>query len=165
MLVVLFFDLLTQLHITFHFIYICIRYRRNQPLRIYMLRIVEYFFSGAFLDQTAVVHDADVLAHMTYNSEVVGDEQHGQIHVLLDFLHEIEAGRNRERIIRWGPRTLDLDILFYDNLTCNSRTLTIPHVDMHNRLFVLQPLVEIAPWWVHPWKGKSVSELYKELKG
>lgn len=84
---------------------------------------------------------------------------------LLDFLHEIEAGRNRERVIRWGPRTLDLDILFYDNLTCNSRTLTIPHVDMHNRLFVLQPLVEIAPWWVHPWKGKNVSELYKELKG
>ena len=84
---------------------------------------------------------------------------------LLDRLHELEAAANRERIIHWGPRTLDLDILFYDNFTCNSRTLTIPHVDMHNRLFVLQPLVEIAPWWVHPWKGKSVSELYKELKG
>ena len=84
---------------------------------------------------------------------------------LLKRLHEIEQDAHRERIVRWGPRTLDLDILFYDNFTCNSRTLTIPHVDMHNRLFVLQPLVEIAPWWVHPWKGKSVSELYKELKG
>lgn len=84
---------------------------------------------------------------------------------LLDFLHEIEAERGRERIIRWGPRTLDLDILFYDNLTRNSETLTIPHTDMHNRLFVLEPLAEIAPWWVHPWKGKSVAELYKELKG
>ena len=84
---------------------------------------------------------------------------------LLDRLHVLEQAADRKRIIHWGPRTLDLDILFYDNLTCNSRTLTIPHADMHNRLFVLQPLVEIAPWWVHPWKGKSVSELYKELKG
>lgn len=82
---------------------------------------------------------------------------------LLDRLHQMEAARNRERLIRWGPRTLDLDIIFYDNWMMNSSELTIPHTDMHNRMFVLQPMMEIAPWWVHPWKQKNIKELYEEL--
>ena len=83
---------------------------------------------------------------------------------LLDLLHGIEADQGRERIIRWGPRTLDLDIIFYDDLVLQSDRLTIPHMDMHNRLFVLQPLMEIAPGWVHPWKHKNVTELYEDLR-
>lgn len=82
---------------------------------------------------------------------------------LLSRLHQIESERKRERLIHWGPRTLDLDILLYDDLILNTRDLTIPHMDMHNRLFVLRPMMELAPWWVHPWKHKNIKELYEEL--
>ena len=82
---------------------------------------------------------------------------------LLELLHEIEkkAGRVREK--RWGPRTLDLDIIFYDDAVISERGLRIPHVDMHNRDFVLAPLSEIAPDMLHPLIKKSVAELYAEL--
>lgn len=72
------------------------------------------------------------------------------------------AGRTRE--VRWGPRTLDLDILLYDDLIFAERELTIPHPDMKNRLFVLEPLAALAPHYVHPVYGKSVGELLAELK-
>ena len=78
---------------------------------------------------------------------------------LLETLHEMEKAAGRERPLRWGPRTLDLDILFYDQLVLESKDLVIPHPDMQNRLFVLQPLAEIAPYFRHPVLGKSVREL------
>ena len=64
---------------------------------------------------------------------------------LLDRLHEIEDACGRVRTVHWGPRTLDLDILLYDDLVLNDEKLTIPHPDMKNREFVLKPLYEIAP--------------------
>lgn len=83
---------------------------------------------------------------------------------LLDFLHEIENTKDRQRQIHWGPRTLDLDILLYDDLVMNTENLIIPHADMCNRMFVLEPLCQIAPHLVHPWKHKSIMELYEEIK-
>lgn len=71
------------------------------------------------------------------------------------------AGRTRE--VRWGPRTLDLDILLYDDLILAEKELTIPHPDMKNRQFVLEPLAELAPYVVHPVYRKTVAELLKEL--
>ena len=65
--------------------------------------------------------------------------------------------------MHWGPRTLDLDILFYDHVTVNSPNLTIPHADLHNRSFVLEPLCEIAPWYQHPVLHKTVRQLYDGL--
>lgn len=82
---------------------------------------------------------------------------------LLDKLHEIEAHANRSRKIHWGPRTLDLDILMYDDLMIYSEKLVIPHIDMHNRIFVLEPLNEIAPYAIHPVSKKAVCQLYREL--
>lgn len=82
---------------------------------------------------------------------------------LLDFLHEVEAHANRERIIRWGPRTLDLDIIFYDKEVYESDTLIIPHIDMENRQFVLEPLSQLCPNFRHPVLGKTVSQLLKAL--
>ena len=84
---------------------------------------------------------------------------------LLNVLHAIEQEAGRERIIRWGPRTLDLDIIFYDDLIIEDEDLCIPHVDMQNRNFVLQPLLEIAPYKHHPCCGKTVQELYSLLLG
>ncbi len=78
---------------------------------------------------------------------------------LLDRLHEIEAAHDRERVIRWGPRTLDLDILLYEDVVMDTTDLTIPHRDMHNRDFVLKPLVQIAPYEKHPVLGKAICEL------
>lgn len=80
-------------------------------------------------------------------------------HELLDELHRIEAEAGRERLIRWGPRTLDLDILLYDDLILEDDDLCIPHVDMANRDFVLKPMKEIAPYKVHPILRKRMVEL------
>ena len=82
---------------------------------------------------------------------------------LLDFLHEVEKSENRERILRWGPRTLDLDILFFDDLILDTKELIIPHADMANRSFVLEPLAEIAPYKRHPLSRMTVKEMLDRL--
>lgn len=82
---------------------------------------------------------------------------------LLEELHRIEKAAGRERIVRWGPRTLDLDIIFYDDLISEKDSLCIPHVEMHKRKFVLEPLCEIAPYKRHPVYGKTVWELNLDL--
>lgn len=84
---------------------------------------------------------------------------------LLEMLHDIEQAAGRERLLRWGPRTLDLDILFYDRLCYESDDLVIPHPDLENRAFVLEPLCSIAPYLRHPATGKTVRELLRELEG
>lgn len=84
---------------------------------------------------------------------------------LLRFLNESEKLAGRTRDIHWGPRTLDLDILIYDDLILDSPVLTIPHADMLNRDFVLKPLNEIAPWLRHPVANKTIAQLSAELEG
>lgn len=83
---------------------------------------------------------------------------------LLDFLHEIEKAAGRERLIHWGPRTLDLDILLYDDLILHTARLSIPHLDMINRDFVLQPLAQIEPYRIHPVSGKTIIQLWKDIQ-
>lgn len=69
---------------------------------------------------------------------------------LLQVLNRIEGDAGRTRDVHWGPRTLDLDILLYGNEIIHSQNLLIPHYDMQNRRFVLEPLAEIAPYAIHP---------------
>lgn len=82
---------------------------------------------------------------------------------LLERMHEIEQEAHRERIIRWGPRTLDLDILMYDDEVLETDNLIIPHVEMHLRDFVLKPLSEIAPNKRHPIYHKTIAQLAAEV--
>ena len=82
---------------------------------------------------------------------------------LLERLHEIEQNANRERIVRWGPRTLDLDILLYDELVMDTPDLHIPHIEMHKRDFVLKPMAQIAPYVRHPVYNRTVGELLAQL--
>ncbi len=84
-------------------------------------------------------------------------------HALLIALKDIEKRFGRERGIKWGPRIIDFDILLFDKLVIDEDNLKIPHPEMHNRRFVLEPLSEIAGNLVHPVIGKTVKELLKEL--
>jgi len=82
---------------------------------------------------------------------------------LLELLQDIETKAGRERSQMWGPRTLDLDIIFYDDIVISGDTLRIPHTEAHKRDFVLMPLSEIAPNKIHPVFGKTVKELLDDL--
>jgi 2-amino-4-hydroxy-6-hydroxymethyldihydropteridine diphosphokinase len=82
---------------------------------------------------------------------------------LLETLMKIEDEIGRVRIIRWGPRVVDLDIIFYENQIINDVNLKIPHPDMQNREFVLKPICEIEPNYEHPILKKTMIELYEEL--
>ena len=83
---------------------------------------------------------------------------------LLKALHQIEQEANRVRTIHWGPRTLDLDILMYDDLVLDTPELHVPHIEMHLRDFVLIPMNQIAPWKRHPLIGKTIEEMLQNLK-
>ena len=81
---------------------------------------------------------------------------------LLDALLEVERGLGRERRERWGPRTIDLDLLLYGGETVDEPGLTVPHPSLHERRFVLEPLAELDPELVVPGRGR-VRDLLAEL--
>ncbi len=78
---------------------------------------------------------------------------------LLTELKRLETRLGRRPSIRYGPRLIDMDILFYDDLILDSPELAIPHPRLHERAFVLVPLADLAPDLAHPVLGKSVREL------
>jgi 2-amino-4-hydroxy-6-hydroxymethyldihydropteridine diphosphokinase len=82
---------------------------------------------------------------------------------LLDALLKLEKEQGRERIIRWGPRTLDLDILLFGDHRIDHPRLKVPHVEMHQRVFVLAPLMEIAPDLLIPGRNKTPAQLLDEM--
>lgn len=82
---------------------------------------------------------------------------------LLREIKKIERKLGREKTFRYGPRIIDIDIIFYDDLILKSNELTIPHPFMHKRDFVLKPLCEIAPNFVHPELKLSIKNLLEKL--
>ncbi len=82
---------------------------------------------------------------------------------LLKRLKQVEAEVGRVESFRWGPRQIDIDILFYDDLIFESESLIIPHPRLHERAFVLVPLTDIAPDFVHPILKKTIKELLAQM--
>ena len=80
---------------------------------------------------------------------------------LLDALQAIENGQGRKRLERWGPRTLDLDILLFGDRLIDEPRLKVPHYHMQERAFVLYPLAELAPADLHLADGRNLAELLK----
>ena len=82
---------------------------------------------------------------------------------LMDTLLEVEKDFKRERIIRWGPRTLDLDIIFYNDIISYDEHILIPHPRAHERQYVMKPMCDINPYYVHPIYRKRVMDISSEL--
>ena len=119
------------------------------------LIVVEEYVQGRSLKQ--------VLDEQGLLNEEQAYEIAVQLVDILVRLHQLEQAANRERIIHWGPRTLDLDILFYDQEIIDMPDLHIPHIDLHNRDFVLVPMNQIAPYLRHPVLNQTISQLLDSL--
>jgi 2-amino-4-hydroxy-6-hydroxymethyldihydropteridine diphosphokinase len=131
--------------------------------------------AGAKIAQMAGV---DVIVSSSfYESEPVGYTEQGYFlnsvlkvsttlnpQELLRGLQAIENELKRKRLFRWGPRTIDLDILFYGQEVIQEEGLVIPHERLHTRAFVLVPLKELAPDLVHPGSGKTIGEHLQVLE-
>jgi len=123
-------------------------------------------------EKCRLISSADLLETKPYGGVEQDDFVNGAFLVetlygpeeLLAFLNRLEEEAGRERLVHWGPRTLDLDIIFYEDEVIRTDRLTVPHEDMHNRSFVLLPLMQIVPQWVHPVYKRTVAELLRMLE-
>ncbi len=94
-----------------------------------------------------------------YTNAVVRFETNLRLEELFDALNSIEQGLGRRRQERWGPRRVDLDLLFYDHAVLSTGRFIVPHPRMSHRRFVLEPAAEVAAEWSHPVVGLSIGEL------
>ena len=103
-------------------------------------------------------------AHPRYLNGVVVGETSLDARELLDRLLEIEAAAGRSRPTPMAPRTLDLDLILFGDKKIEEPGLTVPHPRFRERLFVLEPLAEVAPDWIDPVTGLSVSALLQQAR-
>ena len=96
-------------------------------------------------------------------NQVIKARTHLSPPALLIKLKKIEQELGRQPVFQYGPRLIDLDILFYDDLEYKSEDLTIPHPEIATRAFVLIPLMEIAPNYIHPVSHKKISDMASQV--
>ncbi len=127
------------------------------------------------LQEVPEIHITEI--SRVYETEPVGYTEQGQFlnavarlettlgpQDVLNVFLRVEKELDRKRDIRWGPRTIDLDLLFYDQQVISSADLELPHPRLTERMFVMAPLNEISPMWVHPQYNLRVFELMDQLK-
>lgn len=152
--------------------------RRADPVRAFValgsnLGDSEDFLAGALAALARIPETRLVAASRVFETDPVSDiDQDAYLNAaclietslspwqLLDSLHEIENAARRTRTLRWGPRTLDLDLVTWGAFTCDDEQLTLPHPRAHERAFVLVPVLDIDPTWCFP-DGRQASELVK----
>lgn len=115
------------------------------------------------LYETEPVNDGAAPGDGWFLNGVVQIETQVMPHSLLAVCREIEQALGRDLDDRKGPRTLDLDILFYGNRVINEPDLDVPHPRLHQRRFVLVPMVDLAPDWTHPQLHRTMQALLDEL--
>jgi len=134
-------------------------------------RLTHIFESMRALNATAGVHVCQV-AVITETEPVGGPPQDRYLNTvvevetslapreLLRILRDVERQRGRRPSAeRWGPRPIDLDLLLYEDQVVDEEDLTVPHPRMHERRFVLEPLAQLAPQFIHPVMKQSIQEL------
>lgn len=127
-------------------------------------RGLEIVCASALYQSAALLpEDAPEVWDQPYTNQVL--EVHGEFapEELLELAKEIEGELGREALGHWGPREIDIDIIAMEDTILETEHLTIPHAEMAKRDFVLRPLKEIAPHWVHPVTKQTVSELIEAL--
>ena len=156
-----------KIHRGWHIVYVAIGSNMGEKDKYIQMGLEEL----KKLPDTHVEAVSDIIVTKPYGGVEQDDFFNGAVRIktlympeeLLVKLHEIEEKAERKRTLRWGPRTLDLDIIFYDKLVYESDTLIIPHVDMENRVFVLKPMCQLAPNFRHPLLGKTMEQLCREV--
>jgi 2-amino-4-hydroxy-6-hydroxymethyldihydropteridine diphosphokinase len=98
-----------------------------------------------------------------YLNQVIEIKTTSNAQEVLDKVLAIEIILGRQRQVKWGSRTIDIDILFYGDKVINQPGLVVPHPELHKRRFTLVPLAQIAPKFVHPVLKKDISQLKNEL--
>ncbi|MBQ0140070.1 MAG: 2-amino-4-hydroxy-6-hydroxymethyldihydropteridine diphosphokinase [Kurthia sp.] len=129
---------------------------------------VELLHQNSSIEVTKVssIYDTDPVGYEdqdVFMNLVVEVETTLSSEALLIVCQAIEQQLKRVRIIRWGPRTMDLDIILYGNEVIHTDNLIVPHPRMHERAFVLVPLAEIAPNVVQPVENTSITELLAQV--
>jgi 2-amino-4-hydroxy-6-hydroxymethyldihydropteridine diphosphokinase len=104
-----------------------------------------------------------VLDQPAFLNQVVKGKTYLKPEALLAALKRLEKHMGRQPTVRYGPRLIDLDILFFDDLVLEAPGLTIPHPGLAERAFVLAPLADLAPELIHPVLGKTVRELLEKV--
>ena len=118
------------------------------------------------LNRTSAIYETAPWGYLdqpNFLNQVVSGQIDLSPQALLVLLKRLERELGREPTFHYGPRAIDLDILFYDDLILETPELTIPHPHLAERAFVLIPLAEIAPEWQHPMFHQSIQELASQV--
>jgi len=148
-----------------HKVYICLGSNIGDREK-FLSEALGAFFPDIQIEQKSSIYQTEPWGfedQRDFLNQVVEGETSLNPYELMRKLKKIEEELGREKNFRYGPRKIDLDILFFDDAIIHDEELDIPHSMVPDRAFVLIPLKEIAPDFIHPESGKSISELTESV--
>lgn len=137
---------------------------RNSYIKKSLLQIEQILGTIIYESQTYESSPWGVTEQRNFLNKVISVKSEFSAKDVLKSLQKIEDKLGRKRTTKWGERTIDLDILFYNNETINTKELTIPHPHIQDRKFVLMPFAEMNGKFIHPTLKKDIFALLKECK-